>query len=139
MDGAIPIAVFDVCRKQPFFTSVTASSFFDIFTAYRALDVPPRITTHVLSAMDEDYPNDPYTCDSHVRGPLVGLKLDTAEFPRSLRGVLATLREKMACTTDKEAFKGLTVKWIDRYLEEKALDDAIRKVLEATRKQVVES
>lgn len=138
MDGAIPIAVFDVCRKQPFFTSATAASFFDIFTAYRALTVQPRITAHVLSAMDEQYPNDPYTCDSHVREPLIALNPSTAEFPRKLKVVLATLKQKMQCTTDKEVFKGLSLKWIDGYLEAE-LDEAIRTVLEATKKQVLAS
>ncbi|KAL2210933.1 hypothetical protein CC79DRAFT_1355516 [Sarocladium strictum] len=136
MDGAIPMAVFDICRKQPFFTPATASSFFDMFTSYRALTVQPRITTHVLSAMDEQFANDPHTCDCHVRESIVAVRPDTAEFPKRLRGVLATMREQMECTTDQEVFKALTTKWIDRYLEDESLDEAIRTVLEATRAQV---
>jgi U3 small nucleolar RNA-associated protein 6 len=136
MDGAIPMAVFDICRKQPFFTPATASSFFDMFTSYRALTVQPRITTHVLSAMDEQFANDPHTCDCHVRESIVAVRPDTAEFPKRLRGVLATMREQTECTTDQEVFKALTTKWIDGYLEDESLDEAIRTVLEATRAQV---
>ncbi|KAH8174924.1 u3 small nucleolar RNA-associated protein 6 domain-containing protein [Sarocladium implicatum] len=139
MDGAIPMAVFDVCRKQSFFTPASASTFFDMFTSYRSLDVQPRITAHVLAAMDLHYPEDPHTCDCHVREPLVALDPYTAEFPKRLRGVLATLREKLETTTDKEALQGLAVKWIDRYLEMKSLDTAIQTVLQETKRQMLES
>lgn len=139
MDGAIPMAVFDVCLKQSFFTPASASTFFDMFTAYRSLSVQPRITAHVLAAMDLHYPEDPHTCDCHIREPLVALAPNTAEFPRRLRGVLAMLREKLKITTDKETLQGLTRRWMDEYLEMKSLDPAIRTVLQETRRQMLES
>lgn len=39
MDGAIPMAVFDISRKQPFFKPSVAEQFFDMFAAFRALAV----------------------------------------------------------------------------------------------------
>ncbi|KJZ77616.1 hypothetical protein HIM_02793 [Hirsutella minnesotensis 3608] len=138
MDGAIPIAIFDISRKQPFFKPEVAESFLVMLSSFRQVSVQPRVSQHVLDALDAAYPNHPTTCDCHVRQPILGLNPLTAEFPRSLRDVLARLGERLESTTDKEALVQKTVAWIDEYLNIEDLDEGIRKVLEHTKQRVSE-
>ena len=135
MDGAIPMAIFDISRKQSFFDASTAASFFEMFTSYRQLTVQPRISQHVLDAMDEQFPRDPSTCDCHVRETIVGVDPRTTEFPRNLRGVLAKLREQLEVTTDREELQRKTIAWIDAFLAVDDLDEDIRTALEHVKGQ----
>ncbi|KAF4508505.1 hypothetical protein G6O67_004871 [Ophiocordyceps sinensis] len=139
MDGAIPIAVFDISRKQAFFKPEVAESFFIMLGSFRQVSVQPRISQHVLDTMDEQYPNHPSSCSCHIRQPILGLSPFTAEFPRNLRDVLARLGESLGSTTDRAALEQKTVAWIDEYLAMDGLDEGIRKVLEHTRAKVTTS
>jgi U3 small nucleolar RNA-associated protein 6 len=134
MDGAIPLAIFNIAQKQPFFDAEAAESFFKMFTAFGDLPaIQPRISQHVLNAMDETYPAHPATCNCHVLQPILGVSPHTAEFPRGLRLVLVRLGEQMGRTTDVTELQRKTAKWVDEYLALEDLDESIRKVLEHTK------
>lgn len=139
MDGAIPIAVFDISRKQAFFNPQVAESYFIMLASFREVSVQPRISQHVLDTMDEQYPNHPSTCSCHVRQPILGLSPFTAEFPRKLRDVLGRLEEKLESTTDRAALEEKTAAWIDEYLAMDGLDEGIRMVLEHTKTKMTTS
>lgn len=136
MDGAIPIAIFDVTMKQPFFTPDMAEVFFTMVSSYRDISVQPRIAQHILEALDRSYPNHPSTCNCHIREPILGLDPMTVEFPRNLREVLARLKKSMESTTDREGLAGKVVVWVDEYLALDGLDDGIRTVLEHVKSTV---
>ena len=133
MDGAIPMAIFDISQKQPFFDASTAELFFEMIASFRDVSVQARISQHVLDTLDLKYPDHPSTCNCHVRQPIIGLSPDTADFARGLRDVLPRLEENLETTTDKEQLKTKTAQWIDDYLAFENLDEALRKVLEHTK------
>ncbi|KAI9147731.1 U3 small nucleolar RNA-associated protein 6 [Paramyrothecium foliicola] len=135
-DGAIPIAIFDISRRQPFFKADVAEMFFVMVSTFSDLTVYPRITQHILNAMDEQYPNDPSTCSCHIRQPIIGLSPFTPEFPRNLRDVLARLGDALEATTDRPTLEKKTVAWIDEYLALEGLDEGIQKVLELTKNKL---
>lgn len=139
MNGAIPIAIFDISRKQKFFNVDTAATFFKELTTYRNITVQPAISQHILTAMDEQYPNDAATCDCHVQAPIIGIDPATGDFPKNLRAVLGELKTQLAKTTDQDLLRQKTVAWIDRYLALETLDDGVRAVLEFTKKQQLAS
>lgn len=134
MDGAIPIAIFDISRKQPFFTADTAEQFFFMFASFSKVSVQPRIAQHVLETLDKEYPKHPSTANCHIRQPIISIDPLTAEFPRALRDVLGQLKTWLDTTDDVPALEAKTASWMDEYLAIDQLDEGIRKVLEHTRK-----
>ncbi|KEY65406.1 hypothetical protein S7711_04303 [Stachybotrys chartarum IBT 7711] len=133
MDGAIPLAIFDISRKQQFFSADIAEMFFVMFAAFKDIPVQPRISQHVLDVLDQEFPNSPSTCNCHIRQPILGLSPFTADFPRNLRDVLARLKEALTTTTDRPELIKKTEEWINEYLAVQHLDEGIRAVLEHTK------
>ncbi|KAK5995576.1 U3 small nucleolar RNA-associated protein 6 [Cladobotryum mycophilum] len=133
MDGAIPMAIFEISRKQTFYKPEVAETFFFMFASFQGLSVQSKISQHVLDAMDEQFPNDPSTCNCHLQQPILGVSPYTAEFPRSLGQVLSKLGSYLEATTDRNALEQKTLAWIDGYLGLQNLDEDIRSVLEYAR------
>ncbi|KAG6271073.1 hypothetical protein E4U49_004623 [Claviceps purpurea] len=129
MDGAIPMAIFDISRKQAFFTPEVAETFFFLFTSFKTLSVEPKISQHVLDVLNEQFPEHPATCNCFIRQPILGVNPNTADFPRGLREVLVRLGDKLDTTTDKVTLGKKTAAWIDGYLALGDLDEGIREVL----------
>ena len=130
MDGAIPRAIFDIATKQPFFDAAAGEQFFDMFGEFSAMNVGSELTQHTLDSMMERYPGHPATCACHIRQPVVGVDVHTADFPRGLREVLARLDSSLETTTDKAELKRKVVVWMQSFLEVPDQDEAIQKVLE---------
>jgi len=138
LTGAIPMAIFDIAQKQPFYSPEAAASFFDLFASFGKVSSHGKITQHVLSAMEERYPNNPETCSCHVRQPLIGVGLRSAEFPKALRESLTRLRAAMEKTDDKKALAQKMAAWIETILVVEDLDAAIRTILEHTKRSMEE-
>ncbi|KAL7805833.1 U3 small nucleolar RNA-associated protein 6 domain-containing protein [Trichoderma aethiopicum] len=136
MDGAIPMAIFDISQKQSFFNAEVAEQFYFMFSSFHKLSVQPRISQHVLDALDQQFPNDPATCNCHIRQPLLGVSPYTVEFPRQLAVALQRLGTYLESTTDRASLEKKTTAWIDGYLQLEDLDSALRTVLERTRAKV---
>ena len=136
MDGAIPVAIFDISRKQPFFNADSAEQFFTMLAFFKDVSAQLRISQHVLDTLDQAYPNHPATCNCHIREPILGLSTKTADFPRGLREVLSRLGKYLEVTTDRVELEKKTKQWIDEYLAVEDLDDGIRMVLEHTKSQL---
>ncbi|PKS04957.1 hypothetical protein jhhlp_008323 [Lomentospora prolificans] len=130
LDGAIPIAIFNVSRKQAFFSPATAETFFDMFSDFVTTVVAgPKILQNVTDAMQESYPTAAETNYCYIRQPVAGLSPYTAEFPRGLRMVFARLKEGVDTTEDKAMLQAKLVGWIDALLGVEDLDSAIATVL----------
>ncbi|KAJ9144643.1 U3 small nucleolar RNA-associated protein 6 [Pleurostoma richardsiae] len=136
LDGAIPRAIFDVARKQPFFGAQSAEAFFDMFAAFTRVVAQAKILQHVLDAMAESYPTHPSTCSCLIRQPLVSVDPDTAAFPRALRESLAMLKTYMEVTDDKAELASKTVAWVDPLVAREDLDAGVRTVLEHTKRKL---
>lgn len=132
LNGAIPIAIFDAARKQPFFCAAAAGEFFDMFTAFTQVRCLPQLLQHVLDVMVESYPNDPCTCDYYIRQPMLGLEPNSPEFVAALGGSLERLKESMGKTKDKVELVKRTRSWISRILSFADLDPGIHTVLKHT-------
>ncbi|UNI17490.1 U3 snoRNP protein [Purpureocillium takamizusanense] len=136
MDGAIPIAIFDISRKQPFFKADVAEAFYVMLGAFRSVSVQPKVAQHVLHVIEEQFPEDPATCSCYIRQPILGLSPHTADFAANLRTVLGRLTEKLESTTDRARLAQKTIAWMDEYLALDGLDDSIRAVLKLSRERV---
>ena len=139
LGGAIPMAIFGVARKQPFFGPAAAEAFFDVFAGFAGLSSQGRIVQHVLDAMEELFPDHPCTCACRVRQPLIGVDVRTAAFPKALRESLARLRAGMERTDNGKALAGKMVVWVDGLLKTEGLDAAIKTVMEHTKRSLEES
>ena len=133
MDGAIPMAVFDISRKQSFFTPEAAETFFFMFAAFRGVSVQPRILQHVSEVLNEQFPNHPSTCNCYIQEPIFGLQGNTPEFVRGLREALTRLGDALEKTPDKSELSRKSAAWIDGYLNLSQLDESLVAVLEQTK------
>lgn len=136
LEGAIPKAIFDIARKQRFWGPSAAEAFFDMFAEFSTVSAQPAIIQHVLDAMVESFPAHPCTCNCLIRQPLVGVQATTADFPRALREVLATIKTQMEAVEDKSTLGTKTIAWIDPLLADEDLDASLRTVLEHTRRKI---
>ncbi|KAK4157788.1 U3 small nucleolar RNA-associated protein 6-domain-containing protein [Chaetomidium leptoderma] len=139
LSGAIPMAIFDIAKKQPFFGPAAAETFFGAFAGFSKVSSQERIVQHVLGAMEELFPNHPCTCSCQIRQPLIGVDVLSAAFPKALRESLARLKSGMERTDNTKALAGKTVMWVDTVLETEGLDPAITTVLEHTKRSLEES
>ena len=131
LDGAIPIAIFDISRKQPFFSAAVAEAFFDVVAAFTASTTAgPRILQHVLDALREAYPASAEAAFCYVRQPVAGASPFTPEFPRGLREVYARLQPSVEACGDGEGLRGKLGAWVDGIVKLEGLDEGIVTVLE---------
>lgn len=132
LNGAIPLAIFDAARKQPFFDASAAGDFFDMFATFTQVRALSNILQHVLDVMTEVEENGPCTCDSFIRQPLIGLDPTAPEFPGALGTALDRLKESLMRTNDRETLVKKTAAWVNAIIEVEGLDPGIRTVLEHT-------
>ncbi|RYP65766.1 hypothetical protein DL771_008131 [Monosporascus sp. 5C6A] len=132
LDGAIPLAIYDISKKQSFFNATVAEQFFDLFATFNKVSSQGRILQHVLDTMQEVYPNDPSTCYCYIQQPLTGVGINTPAYPKALRGALARLKSTLATTTGQPKLAEKVRSWIEPALASEDLDAGIRTVLEHT-------
>jgi U3 small nucleolar RNA-associated protein 6 len=131
LEGAIPIAVYDISLKERWANAATSEAFFEMFAGFTHVASQPKILQHVLDSMSEQYPTDAATFSCLVRQPLVGVDAHTAEYPKALRESMARLRRYMKEGRGSSA--GLarrTITWIDPVLADDNLDEGLRMVLD---------
>lgn len=136
LNGAIPMAIFDASKKQPFFCASAAADFFDMFSAFTHVACMPKILQHVLDCMKELYPVDGFTLDCYVRQPFLHLSITSPEFPGALSSALARLKESMDIVKDKDVLVQRSRAWIGKLLDSEDLDPGIAKVLNHTLKKM---
>lgn len=136
LEGAIPRAIFDVAKKQSFWSADAGEAFFDMFSEFVAVSTQSAMIEHVLDAMKDDYPTHPSTCSCLIRQPLIGVEPTTVEYPKALREVLARIKTQMDTTKDKARLAEKTLAWIKPLLARKDLDASLRTVLEHTKSKL---
>ncbi|KAL2753229.1 hypothetical protein ACRALDRAFT_1077623 [Sodiomyces alcalophilus JCM 7366] len=138
MDGAIPRAIFDIARKQPFYNERVAERFFELFAGFTSVSVQGKMLQHVLDAMVQEYEKAPATWYCYSTMPLVGASPFSAAYPRGLRETLSRLSEGLESTSDPAELRQKTIGWIDPVLALEGLDEGIRFVLEHTKRKLQE-
>jgi len=132
LNGAIPLAIFDDARKQPFFTAAAAEQFFDMFAIFLGVHCLSKILQHVLDAMMEEFPTAAESWNCSIRQPLIGVSPLTAEYPAALSTALARLKEAKEKVKDKQALATKTRTWIEKVVGVEGLDEGIKTVLSFT-------
>ncbi|KAF3360748.1 hypothetical protein VDGD_09952 [Verticillium dahliae] len=137
MDGAIPMAIFNIARKQQFYNDATAELFFNLFAVFTKVSAQSVLIQHVLAAMQEDHQTAASTWSCYTRFPLVGINPYTADFPRGLREALSRLKVGLEATSESTLMKAKTTAWIEPILGLEDLDEGIRVVLEHTKAKLL--
>lgn len=132
LNGAVPLAIFDAGRKQPFFCASAAEDFFFMFTKFTQVRCMPALLQHVLDSMTEAYPADPCTLYCFIRQPCVGIAPTSADFPGALGSSLDRLKEGMMKTKGKAELSKKVRAWIEPIFAAEDLDPSIRTVLSYT-------
>lgn len=133
LSGAIPMAIFGIARKQPFFNPTAAEAFFSTFATFNNVASQGKIAQHVLEVMEEQFPGHPCTLSCQIRQPLIGMDPLTAAFPKALRKSLARLQDAMERTDDPKAIVLKTAVWVEALLATDGLDEAVKAALEYTK------
>ncbi|KAH7028873.1 U3 small nucleolar RNA-associated protein 6-domain-containing protein [Microdochium trichocladiopsis] len=132
LDGAIPLAIFDISRKQPFFKPATAEQFFFVFADFSNVSSQQRLLQHVLDTMTTEFPNDPSTAFCYIRQPLIGLQPSSSAYAKALQQALPRLRAALADSTNQLQLADKITLWIQPVLALEDLDDSVRIVLQHT-------
>lgn len=132
LQGAIPMAIFDAAKKQPFFCASAAEDFFDMFAAFTQVRCLSKILQHVLDAMMEVFARDASTANCYIRQPFIGVDVYSPKFPALLGESLSRLKEWMGKTADQAALSKKSKIWIESILATKDLDPGIDTVLKHT-------
>ncbi|KAK2629005.1 hypothetical protein QTJ16_002108 [Diplocarpon rosae] len=136
LQGAIPMAIFDEAKKQPFFNASVAADFFDMFASFTQVRCLHKILQHVLDTLTAAYPFGPFTGSCYSKQPLVGIKPSSPEFPVALGSFLDRLKESMEKTTDKIELARKTRLWIEPLIALDELDPGIKTVLQHTMRKL---
>jgi U3 small nucleolar RNA-associated protein 6 len=132
LNGAIPLAIFDAARKQPFFCATAAEDFFDMFATFTQVRCMPTILQQVLDVMMEIYSGEPSTSNCYIRQPFIALDPMSPEFPVALGISLDRIQESLEKTKDRDLLGKKTQAWIASLLEMQDLDPGIQTVLKHT-------
>ncbi|KAH8603157.1 hypothetical protein B0O99DRAFT_605292 [Bisporella sp. PMI_857] len=130
LNGAIPLAIYDAARKQPFFCAEAAESFFNMFSVFTQVRSLPYILQHVLDSMEEVYPVDACTQSCCLRQPIVMIDPTSAEFPGALAISLERLQGAASKVKDKAVLAKKVKGWIQPIISIDSLDPGVAKVLE---------
>lgn len=132
--GAIPMAIFDDAKRQPFYCAAAAEEFFDMFATFQSVPCQARVMQHVLDSMTQTFPADPATCNCYVRQPIVGIKPMSVQFPMALSNALDRLIESTEKVKERERpeLAKKTVAWVEPILAVENLDPGIQTVLRHT-------
>lgn len=136
LNGAIPLAIFDAARKQPFFCPAAAEDFFDMFASFIQVRCLPKILQHVLDSMMESYPQDACSCSCYIRQPVLGIEPTSPEFPTAIGSTLDRLKEVMVTVKDKAELSKKMKAWFERILGLEELDPGIETVIRYTIKKL---
>ncbi|KAI0202789.1 U3 small nucleolar RNA-associated protein 6-domain-containing protein [Astrocystis sublimbata] len=132
LDGAIPIAIFDIAQKQAFLNAAVAEQFFDVFAAFTRISIQARIIQHVIDSMSDRYPEDASTAYCYIRQPLIGIEASSPSYPKALRETLSRIKSSLANTTNTAVLSKKLDSWLNTLLSSKELDSGLRTVLEHT-------
>ncbi|KAI1742466.1 U3 small nucleolar RNA-associated protein 6-domain-containing protein [Xylaria scruposa] len=132
LDGAIPLAIFDVAKKQPFFNAAVAEQFFSVFAVFTQISIQGRIIQHVLDSMNELYPNDASTAYCYIRQPSIGIDVNSPAYPKALKEILSRIKTSSATTTNIKALSIKVKSWLENLLSSQDLDSGLRTVLKHT-------
>ncbi|KAL7619355.1 U3 snoRNP protein [Parahypoxylon ruwenzoriense] len=132
LDGAIPIAILDIAKKQLFFKATVGEQFFDIFACFAAVSAQAKIIQHILNSMIELYPQDPSTHFCQFRQPLINVGIDSPSYPQAIREALARLKSSLPITISKPLLAKKVRSWMEPILASEDLDPGIRTVFEHT-------
>jgi len=130
LNGAIPMAIYDAARKQPFFCAAVAEAFFNMFAVFTQVRSLPKILQHVLDSMLEAYPKDHSTFNCYIRQPVITLDPMSADFPMALATSLSRVKEAIDEVKDRVALGKRTKAWIEPILSIENLDHGVKIVLE---------
>jgi len=130
LQGAIPMAIYDAARNQPFFCAAVAEAFFNMFSVFTQVRSLPKILQHVLDSMLATYPKDPSTFTCYIRQPIITLDPMSAEFPMALATSLSRVKEAIEEVKDRVALAKKTKAWIEPILLMEDLDQGVNIVLQ---------
>jgi U3 small nucleolar RNA-associated protein 6 len=136
LNGAIPLAIFDAARKQPFFCPAAAEDFFDMFASFTQVRCLPKILQYVLDSMMESHPRDPCICSCYIRQPVLGIEPTSPEFPIAVGSTLDRLKESMGTANDKAVLSRKMKAWFEQILGLEELDPGIQTVIRHTIKKL---
>ncbi len=129
LNGAIPLAIFDHAKKQPFYNADVAEVFFNMFSAFLGIAALPKIIQHVVDSMMDQFPEEPSTWVCFLKQPAVGIHPLSAEFPTALLESLERLKTSLNKVDVQPKFSKKIEAWLVPILALKDLDPGIDKVL----------
>lgn len=137
LSGAIPIAIFDAAMKQFGNDDLLGRKFYDTIAQFEETPCLPKILTHVVEGLLTNSPGnyDTYVC--HIKVAVVGITVDSPDFPQAFAISLSRWKAYISLQTQKLNLAVEMVSWLVPFLNADRLDPALRKVITVTLRNAV--
>lgn len=140
MTGAIPMAIFDQAMNAYNNEPKLSSEFFETFAQFPQLPCTRSLLEHVVKHMSKQPQNGAIAQSSQCRLPLIGIAIDSPDFPPAIRASLNALKSSFLAIGDddnaKVALSQSILMWLRPLTEDSKLVPELKAVLGATLKQL---
>jgi len=134
--GAIPLAVFDAAMKQFPGDDMLAEQFFNSFANFVLVPSLSGILDHVLNGVPSVDRNSSARMQScFCRLPLIGIAVDSAEYPAGLRTSLNRIKDASASSSERAVFLQSLKTWLEPLSREEKLSSELHTVVLSTLKR----
>ncbi|KAL9640384.1 MAG: hypothetical protein Q9164_000327 [Protoblastenia rupestris] len=138
LSGAIPMAVFSAATKQFGGDDQLSLEFFDMVAKFDQLPCQAAILTKILEALQPSLSKSPAALIRHIRQPVIGVAIKSADFPTAFGSALSRIKPAIATLSSAQLRSVLSremIEWLLSYLEED-LDPDIRTVVQMTLRKI---
>ncbi|OJJ51426.1 hypothetical protein ASPZODRAFT_138521 [Penicilliopsis zonata CBS 506.65] len=128
LSGAIPLAIFDTAMKTFDNDDKFGHEFYDMVLGFADIPCLSKILGHVVEVLLAAKPISHHTLICYIRFPTVGIRTDSADFPRALGTSLGRLKEHRHDPKLAEE----VISWLQPLQQTEGLDPALQQVMAAT-------
>lgn len=132
--GAIPLAIFDAAMRQFPGDDVLLEQFFNSFAEFVVVASLHAILEHVLKGAPLVVTStSPYIQSCMCRMPLVGIPIDSPEFPAALRTSLQRIKDASSSLGGRQSeLNGSLKTWLEPLSQHEKLAPELQRVITAT-------
>ena len=125
--GAIPNAIFDAAMTH-FQSAEFGGRFFEMVAEFKGLPCLSQILQHIADELIAIAPSSPFSWNCYIQQPVADAKPTSTSFPKGLGATLNRLKTARE-SSDPVRLLPLILRWLPRFLDDRHLDEDIRKVL----------
>ncbi|KAF2835912.1 hypothetical protein M501DRAFT_961438 [Patellaria atrata CBS 101060] len=136
LTGAIPMAIFDQAMKQFNHSPTMAEQFFTLFAEFDRVPCVSSLLNRVVEALERESSSTVQFPACYARTPIVGVQVDSVEFPTALGQSLERVKSSMQQRPHQKAdLAERAMTWLLPLARRDKLDPSLHVVISASLRQ----